>query len=269
MLPRQRGLDRAADVRALHWFRAIVGAVSTGDTPRPSRGPTAPKARARGFGAIAIAVALGAAAGPEGAARASAVRFPLAVRVAADGCTAVTTLGAGVALGGTRVATVAHVVAGAADVRVTTADGRRLAATIVAVDTEHDVALLDVAGLAERPTPQAELAVGERGTYVGYTGGQAAPVGFTVTTAASIVSEDIYVKGRHARPGYVLRAAVVHGDSGAGLVRTDGTLGGLVWAASRNTDREGWGVGVDALAPLVAATPPDAAPAAPVPCPPL
>lgn len=240
--------------------------MSSGDTPDARR----TRARTRWWAVPAAVVALGAAAGPEGAvpAGASGTEPPLAVRVTATGCSAVASQGGGVALGGTRVATVAHVVAGATAVTVTTAAGAEHTARIVAIDTARDVALLDVAGLTEPPARTAELTVGQRGTYLGWGRGRATTVPFTVKTAAEVVSEDIYVKGRHGRPGYVLTAAVVHGDSGAGLVRADGALGGLVWATSRNDDREGWGVGIDAVLPLASATP-AGAPAAPaVACPP-
>ena len=224
-------------------------------------------ARGRWLGAAAAVVAFGVAAGPERTARATAGRPPLAVRIAATGCTAVASRGGGVAIGGALVATVAHVVAGSSGIRVTTPDGRELPARIVAIDTEGDVALLAVDGLSAPSVRTVELAEGDDGTYPGHGAGRPAAVAFTVTQAASIVGEDIYVKGRHGRPGYVLAAPVVHGDSGAGLVRNDGALGGLVWAASRNDDRQGWGIGVDALAPLIAATAPGAGEAPAVPCP--
>lgn len=194
---------------------------------------------------------------------------PLAVRVTADGCRAVPVEGSGVAVGGARVATVAHVVAGATTIRLVTTDGRTLPAAVVALDPERDVALLDAPGLDEPPARLAPLAAGRGGVYRGFGHGRpVAVVPFTVKRAVTVVSEDIWVKGSHPRPGYILAARVVHGDSGAGLIGRDGTLAGLVWATSRNDESEGWAVSSEVLAPLLAATPTPAPPTPAVPCPP-
>lgn len=242
--------------------------MTTGDPPKAGTRPRS-RSSATSLAVIGtVVVGVGAAAAITGSSGGSSggTTPPTAVRVIANGCKAIATRGAGVALGGSRVATVAHVVAGATDVAVRTPDGREWKAAVVALDPQADVALLDVPGLAQPGARLRELTAGDRGTYVGEAGDHAATVAFTVAKVASIVSEDIYVKGRYARPGYILQASVTHGDSGAGLVRDDGTLGGLVWATSRNTDTEGWGVGVDALRPLLAATPAGAPPAPAVAC---
>ncbi|MFM2183850.1 MAG: Trypsin-like peptidase domain, partial [Actinomycetota bacterium] len=67
-----------------------------------------------------------------------------AVRIEALGCSARPQLGVGNVVADGIVATVAHVVAGADSITATLSDGTVVAATVVAIDRETDVALLRI-----------------------------------------------------------------------------------------------------------------------------
>jgi len=89
---------------------------------------------------------------------------------------------------------------------------------------------------------------------------------FTIVKAVSIVSEDIYVRGEHPRPGYQLIADVVAGDSGAGLITDDGTLGGVIWATSETTKERGFAISASVITDVLAAVRTTSEPAAAVAC---
>ena len=105
---------------------------------------------------------------------------------------------------------------------------------------------------------------GERGWFFGFGGPQPLLSSFTVVRAVGISSEDIYRRGDYLRPGYQLAARVVAGDSGAGLIGQDDSLGGIVWATSRSTDNQAWAIGVEVISDLLRSV--TARVAAPVPC---
>ncbi len=79
--------------------------------------------------------------------------------------------GSGFVAGPNLVVTNAHVVAGERDTRVTTSDGRRLDANVVAFDPNRDLAVLRVPGLALPPLALGEGQVDERGALFGHPGG--------------------------------------------------------------------------------------------------
>jgi S1-C subfamily serine protease len=199
-----------------------------------------------------------------GAARTQTDRRSSAFEVWASGCASVPVHGSGVALGDDLVATVAHVVAGADSVSIDDGHGHSFRAEIAAIDAKRDAAVLRVSGL-DRPTLHLRaMRNGERGSFFAFGGPHPTLAAFTVVQAVGISSEDIYRQGEHLRPGYQLEATVVAGDSGAGLLAQDGTLGGLVWATSRSADNQAWAVGVGVVSDLLRSM--TARPAAPVPC---
>ena len=129
------------------------------------------------------------------------------------------------------VVTNAHVVAGERETRVTTSDGRRLDATVVAFDPNRDLAVLRVPGLG---LPALELGSGqidERGALFGHPGGGAlrqAPV----RIAEQIVARgtDITRTNPTEREVYVLAAVTAPGDSGGPIVDADGRVIGVMFA---------------------------------------
>ncbi len=199
-----------------------------------------------------------------GAARAQADRASSAVEVWASGCSSVPSHGSGVALGDDLVATAAHVVAGATRVSIGDGHGHTFQAEIAGIDAQRDAAILRVSGLDRPKMRLRTMRNGERGSFFAFGGPQPALAAFTVVRAVGISSEDIYRRGEHVRPGYQLEATVVAGDSGAGLLAGDGTLGGVVWATSRSADNQAWAIGVGVISDLLASV--TSGPAAPVPC---
>ena len=148
-------------------------------------------------------------------------------------------------------ATVAHLVAGAHTVTVNDVHQRSYPATIVAIDVDRDAALLRLTGFDARGATLRPLRPGEHGSFFAFGGGTPERWAFTVNRALGILGEDIYRHGEHLRPGYELRAQVIAGDSGAGLVALDGSLGGLVWAYSYSVDGTGWGISIDVIKDLL------------------
>ena len=85
--------------------------------------------------------------------------------------------GTGFVGGPNLVVTNAHVVAGEHDTRVTTSDGRRLDANVVAFDPNRDLAVLRVPGLALPALALGEGHVDDQGALFGHPGGGAAAPG--------------------------------------------------------------------------------------------
>jgi len=132
------------------------------------------------------------------------------------------------------VVTNAHVVAGVEAPRVLAQDGTDLAAQVVSFDPEADLAVLRVPGLAAPPVRfGGDVDAGDPVATMGYPGGGALLVGpGRVRTERVIIGPDIYGTSNVAREVYALRAQVRPGDSGGPLVAPDGTVVGVVFAAS-------------------------------------
>ncbi len=188
-------------------------------------------------------------------------------------------IGSGVAISPTRILTVAHVVAGATDVRVNPAstyesdeigdgndsegseldaDGLRpvYPATIIAFDPLRDLALLQIdpeewtgatppAGFPDARPRYEVLAAEEAGTIVG--GVTSGDVAFTVTEKTIIEMDEVRGDRRSRRSGYLIDAATDRGDSGAGLYAENGSLVGLLFAVSTGDNRRSWATAADEL----------------------
>lgn len=203
-------------------------------------------------GAIAVAVLIGAviAIACSGATEATPVDDrPIEIR--ARGCDGPDpAVGSGTAVDAETVLTVAHVVAGADSITVTDAGGAEHAATVAAIDTDLDLAVLDVPGLGVTSVELASLGAGDMGTASGVgTGGAFV---WTIERTVVIRFADIYGEGAHERPGYELEATIERGDSGAGLFAEDGSLGGVVFATSRRDPARAWATDIAAAADLLA-----------------
>ena len=182
----------------------------------------------------AIAAALGSAA------------LASVPRVEADACDYRST-GTGIVIKSGYIVTNAHVIAGARSIRVVTAAGA-LAATLVFMDPELDVALLHVTGVTGVPLHLASHlpAVEAVGATVGYPNGGPAtiePAGVTATYIAEGL--DITGSAKVRREIVELRAVVQPGDSGGPLLLTDGEVGGVVFAESKTDPQVGY-----ALSPI-------------------
>jgi S1-C subfamily serine protease len=143
-----------------------------------------------------------------------------------------------------RVMTNAHVVAGVRDPFVYVGGGGRgLHARVVAFDPKIDVAVLWVPGLDLEPLRFASSPApsGTDSAVIGYPGDgplTLTPARVRGTTTAS--GQDIYDKDRVVRSIYSLRAEVRPGNSGGPLVAANGTVLGVVFAASREDADTGY-----------------------------
>jgi S1-C subfamily serine protease len=184
------------------------------------------------------------------------------VAVAASGCRVTPTQAVGTVVGDDLVLTVAHAVAGETEITVRTADAREHAGVVVAIDPDLDAAILRVDGLDVEALPRRPHRDGEAVSLLldGRTASAAVRRRVTVRTS------DIYREGTHLRPGFEVAAEVHAGDSGGGLVTTDGSLVGFVWARSRESDDRAWATRIEAIEPLLSEADGDGGPPAPIAC---
>lgn len=209
---------------------------------------------------LAIAAVLAASCGSDatGATSTAPAVRPLdaSMQVVAFGCSRREVHGAGSMVADGRIATVAHVVAGAERVEVRGPHGNG-EATVVYFDPVLDVAVLKVDPRLATPVPIATAKRGDRGTAVVYR--DDAPVELTaeVERLVDIRTEDIYGDGKHLRPGYELKLDVQPGDSGS-VVMVDGKAVAIVWATSQQTEARSWAMRTSLVADhLSAAVPVD------------
>ena len=156
------------------------------------------------------------------------------VRVVGLGCGGVQT-GSGFVVGpGNLVVTNAHVVAGIDAPRVEDGAGTHRSVPVL-FDPELDLAILRVGGLAGGPLPilAGDAGRGDGAAVLGYPGGGR----FDAVPAAIIrrffaTGRDIYNQGTTRRDVYQLQARIRQGNSGGPFVRQDGTVLGVVFAAS-------------------------------------
>ena len=156
----------------------------------------------------------------------------------------------------------AHVVAGSTSTTVSVG-GSAFEAAVVAFDAGADLALLHVPDAVVEPLALAGGAPtrGATGVALGYPGGGDLTVtGAGVTNATEVAGPDIYGDGSEARTVVELRAAIRRGNSGGPLVTAPGTVGAVIFGASRLDPGVGYAIGVDEVAerlsPSVGATAP-------------
>jgi len=181
-----------------------------------------------------------------------------AVRIEALGCSARPQLGVGNVVADGIVATVAHVVAGADSITATLSDGTVVAATVVAIDRETDVALLridtDVPPLGLGSPPES----GD-GTYAVWREGQPVTMEAYIVRRTGINAPTVDGDRKVERQGMQLRATVVNGDSGS-IVVSGGRAVGVVFARSTDDDTRAWATDVMELRPLLDSLAADPAP---------
>lgn len=158
----------------------------------------------------------------------------VAVLGRADACSAQLT-GSGVVVAPGRVLTNAHVVAGTSRVVVSPGDGEPSVAQVVYLDSDVDVAVLDVPGL-EEPALPIDVQRPARGTEVvlaGYPNGAGLDTeNARVRSVTTLLGLDIYGRDEVQREVVSFRGRVEPGNSGGPLLGLDGRLVGLVFAAS-------------------------------------
>jgi S1-C subfamily serine protease len=141
------------------------------------------------------------------------------------------------------VVTNAHVVAGVDTPHIQRRNGEVFAATVTLFDPDLDLAVLWFAEFAPEPLTLASsnLERGARGAVLGYPGGgpleaDAAAVRRTITAAG----RDIYGEETVRRQVYELQAEIRPGHSGGPFVAIDGTVAGVVFAASTTNEEVGY-----------------------------
>jgi S1-C subfamily serine protease len=160
------------------------------------------------------------------------------VRIMGEACGEIQS-GSGFVVAPNLVATNAHVVAGVLQPFVQEQGAASQPATTVLFDPATDLAMLRVQASPGPPLLLASEHV-ERGTggaVVAFPGGgDLTGTRAAVRRALDAVGRDIYSHAAVVREVYELQASVEPGDSGGPFVLPDGTVAGLVFAAS-STDR--------------------------------
>ena len=166
------------------------------------------------------------------------------VRIVGQACGEIQS-GSGFVIGPNEVMTNAHVVAGVAVPQVQEQGGGTQPGTVVLFDPEMDLAVLHV-GRTPGPTLSLRAAEADRGTggaVLGFPGGgdlhgeRAA-----IRRPLDAVGKDIYGEHTVVRQVYELQASVQPGDSGGPFVLPDGTVAGIVFAASTTDEEVGYAV---------------------------
>ncbi len=175
------------------------------------------------------------------------------VRIVGVGCGGVQT-GSGFVVSDGLVMTNAHVVAGIESPQVEDSRGGHRATTVL-FDPATDVAILRTSGLAGAPLPLAggEAPRGQGGAVIGFPGGGA----FAATPGAvlrrfSAVGRDIYGAALTRREVYQLQSQIRQGNSGGPYVRQDGTVLGVIFAASTTENNVGYALTSREVLPKVA-----------------
>jgi S1-C subfamily serine protease len=155
--------------------------------------------------------------------------------------------GSGVVYARDRVMTNAHVVAGVSDPQVQGRDGRTYDAEVVRYDPDQDVAILAVPDLPLEPVPlQQGAGPGDEGAVLGYPGNGPFTAGAArVRAEQRLRGPDIYGDRQVVREVFSLYATVRPGNSGGPLVSPEGTVTGLVFAASVEDGQTGYALTAD------------------------
>jgi S1-C subfamily serine protease len=169
-----------------------------------------------------------------------------AVQIIANGCSQVEVHGAGLIVAEGRVATVAHVVAGAERIEVRGTHGSA-EASVVYFDPVLDVAVLKVERSLGAPIAIGTASRGDHGGAIVYRDGAPVELPVGIQRLVDIRTGDIYGEGTHIRPGYELTIDIQAGDSGAVVVVDDRAVA-LVWAVSRQAESRAWAMRTSLIA---------------------
>jgi S1-C subfamily serine protease len=184
---------------------------------------------------------------------ARAVASVVHVRAESDDC-GQAQVGSGWVVAPGRIATNAHVVAGADRVTVSVrGTGRERAARVVAFDPQRDVAVLDVDDLNAPVLQQgAALETGAQAALAGFPGDKGLWVGAArVRDVLQARGADIYGNPDVSRRIYSLRAEVRRGASGGPVIDRDGEVVGMVFATSLDDPETGYALTLDEIQPVL------------------
>jgi S1-C subfamily serine protease len=176
------------------------------------------------------------------------------VKVSGDACGRVQE-GSGFFVEEESVVTNAHVVAGVDAPRVERRNGDVLAATVTLFDPDLDLAVLRLLGPVPQPLELATATLdrGAKGAVLGYPGGGPLEAeGVAVRRTIVAAGKDIYGDETVRRQVYELQAQVRPGHSGGPFVSIDGTVAGVVFAASTTNEEVGYALTANQARPLIA-----------------
>ncbi len=148
----------------------------------------------------------------------------------------------------------AHVIEGAATIKVTFNDRKVRSATVVGRDRERDIALVKVDGAKNLPTARLgsskASSVGDQVLAIGNA--LALPGGPTVTTGiVSAIDRNIEADNGTLQGLIQTDAAINPGNSGGPLVNARGEVIGMNTAILRNTNNIGFSIAIDRIKPIV------------------
>ena len=148
----------------------------------------------------------------------------------------------------------AHVIEGAATIKVTFKDRKVRSATVVGRDRGRDIALVKVDGAKNLPTARLgsskASSVGDQVLAIGNA--LALPGGPTVTTGiVSAIDRDIEADNGTLEGLIQTDAAINPGNSGGPLVNARGEVIGMNTAILRNTNNIGFSIAIDRIKPIV------------------
>lgn len=175
------------------------------------------------------------------------------VRVTGFGCGGVQTGSGFVVQPGNLVVTNAHVVAGIDAPQVEDSAGTHRSVPVL-FDPDLDVAVLRTSGLSGGPlaVSSADAPNGQGGAVLGYPGGgsfDAKPA--AVRRRFFATGRDIYNQNTTRREVYQLQAQIRQGNSGGPFVRQDGTVFGVVFAASTTQGDVGYALTSSEVLPRI------------------
>ena len=169
--------------------------------------------------------------------------------------------GSGFAYAPDRIMTNAHVVAGVSEPTVVIGD-RRTSARVVLFDQELDIAVLAVDGLDLTPLELDTAGrAGRSAAILGYPQNGPFDAGAArIRDEVRLRSPDIYDRGQVVRQTFSVRGLVRSGNSGGPLVSSQGTVLGVIFAASVTDSSTGYAltaeqVGDDARRGIAATQP--------------
>ena len=175
------------------------------------------------------------------------------VRIVGQACDRIQE-GSGFVVEGNHVVTNAHVVAGVANPEVQLQGGGEFAARTVLFNDDLDLAVLRLDQSPAEPLSfaTATLERGAPGAVLGFPGGgDLTGDRAAVRRSLFALGRDIYGEDTVRRQVYELQAAVAPGNSGGPFVSIDGSVAGVVFAASTTNDGVGYAITSEEAIPEV------------------
>ncbi|MBV8161124.1 MAG: trypsin-like peptidase domain-containing protein, partial [Acidimicrobiia bacterium] len=155
----------------------------------------------------------------------------------------------------------AHVVAGATSIKVTIAnDTQAHDATVMGVDTTHDLALVKISGVSNLPVAElgnsSDLKVGDSviaiGNALNLQGGMTVTEGIVSALNRSIDAGSAGGGGNESLSGLIQTDAAINpGNSGGPLVNAAGQVVGINTATSGDAQNIGFAIAIDNAKPVI------------------